>query len=96
MLSATAKVITPVFKPMGIENDNWPATVGIITGLLAKEVVVGTLDALYSRIDKPMANEAVTEVPFNLSASFKAAVLTIPDNLKSLADQRSINLVFRL
>ena len=87
VLSATAKVITPVFKPMGIENDNWPATVGIITGLLAKEVVVGTLDALYSRIDKPMANEAVTEVPFSLSASLKAAVLTIPDNLKSLADK---------
>jgi ferrous iron transport protein B len=87
VLSATAKVITPVFKPMGIENDNWPATVGIITGLLAKEVVVGTLDALYSRIDKPRANEAVTEVPFNLSASLKAAVLTIPDNLKSLADK---------
>ena len=87
VLSATAKAITPVFKPMGIENDNWPATVGIITGLLAKEVVVGTLDALYSRIDKPMANEAVTEVPFSLSASLKAAVLTIPDNLKSLADK---------
>ena len=87
VLSATAKVITPVFKPMGIENDNWPATVGIITGLLAKEVVVGTLDALYSRIDKPMANEAVTEVPFSLPASLKAAVLTIPDNLKSLVDK---------
>jgi ferrous iron transport protein B len=28
---------------MGIEQDNWPATVGIITGILAKEVVVGTL-----------------------------------------------------
>jgi Fe2+ transport system protein B len=30
---------------MGIEQDNWPATVGIITGILAKEVVVGTLDS---------------------------------------------------
>jgi ferrous iron transport protein B len=36
---------------MGIEQDNWPATVGIITGILAKEVVVGTLDSLYSSID---------------------------------------------
>ena len=87
VLSATAKVITPVFKPMGIENDNWPATVGIITGLLAKEVVVGTLDALYSRIDKPASKKAVEETPFSLSASLKAAILTIPDNLKSLADK---------
>ena len=27
---------------------NWPATVGIFTGVLAKEVVVGALDAIYS------------------------------------------------
>jgi len=54
VLSATARAVTPVFKPMGIEQDNWPATVGILTGLLAKEVVVGTLDALYSKIDKPV------------------------------------------
>ncbi|MCP6451516.1 hypothetical protein NL490_27900, partial [Klebsiella pneumoniae] len=26
--------------------DNWPAVVGIIAGILAKEVVVGTLNAL--------------------------------------------------
>ena len=31
--------------PMGIDEDNWPATVGIFTGFFAKEVVVGTLDA---------------------------------------------------
>ena len=87
VLSATAKVITPVFKPMGIENDNWLATVGIITGLLAKEVVVGTLDALYSKIDKPSTKKTVEEAHFSLSASLKAAVLTIPDNLNSLADK---------
>ncbi|GIS70378.1 MAG: hypothetical protein CM1200mP9_11990 [Gammaproteobacteria bacterium] len=33
---------------MGISDDNWPATVGIFAGIFAKEVVVGTLDALYS------------------------------------------------
>ena len=86
VLSATAKVITPIFKPMGIEEDNWPATVGIITGVLAKEVVVGTLDALYSRIDKPAVIEkAPKEVKFSLSKSLKDAVLTIPTNLKAVA-----------
>ena len=43
-LSALAQTVTPVFEPMGIHEDNWPATVGIVTGILAKEVVVGTLD----------------------------------------------------
>jgi Fe2+ transport system protein B len=36
---------------MGIETDNWPATVGIFTGVFAKEVVVGTLNALYENLD---------------------------------------------
>ncbi|MGF1739685.1 Fe(2+) transporter permease subunit FeoB [Vibrio profundum] len=47
-LSEISRVITPVFHPMGIEQDNWPATVGLITGTLAKEVVVGTLNTLYA------------------------------------------------
>ena len=92
VLSATAKFITPIFKPMGIEEDNWPATVGIITGVLAKEVVVGTLDALYSSIDKPaIENNVVTpetakETPFNLATRLKEAIQTIPTNLAAVAD----------
>ena len=48
------KMITPIFAPMGITEENWPATVGLLTGVVAKEVVVGTLNALYLQ-------EAVTE-----------------------------------
>ncbi len=82
VLSATAKAVTPVFKPMGITQDNWPATVGIISGVLAKEVVVGTLDALYSNIDKPAAAEQNTEAqPFQLTSSLAEALKTIPLNL---------------
>ncbi len=33
---------------MGVSEENWPAAVGIFTGILAKEAVVGTLDSLYS------------------------------------------------
>ncbi len=50
VLSEIGRSLTPAFKPMGIEKDNWPATVGIFTGVLAKEAVVGTLDALYSQM----------------------------------------------
>jgi len=48
ILSVIGKSITPAFAPLGIEQDNWPATVGLFTGMFAKEAIVGTLDALYS------------------------------------------------
>ena len=37
----------PIFQPMGVQQDNWPAAVGIFTGILAKEAVVGTMNSLY-------------------------------------------------
>lgn len=52
LLSSIGKSIVPIFKPMGISENNWPATVGLFTGIFAKEAVVGTLDNLYSRLDK--------------------------------------------
>tara|TARA_B110000858_G_scaffold198514_1_gene265990 strand:- start:2107 stop:4233 length:2127 start_codon:yes stop_codon:yes gene_type:complete len=51
VLSVIGKSITPAFSPLGIEEDNWPATVGLFTGMFAKEAIVGTLDALYSEPD---------------------------------------------
>ena len=80
VLSAISKSITPAFKPMGIEEDNWPATVGIFAGILAKEVVVGTLDAIYSQIDHPDAGKD-TEEEFSLSDQLIAALATIPVNV---------------
>ncbi len=48
VLSEIGRTVTPVFRPMGMEDDNWPAAVGLITGIFAKEAVVGTLDNLYT------------------------------------------------
>ncbi len=48
VLSYIGKSLTPIFKPMGIQKNNWPATVGLFTGIFAKEAVVGTLNNLYS------------------------------------------------
>lgn len=47
-LEKVGKTITPVFAPIGISSENWPATVGLLTGLLAKEAVIGTLNSVYS------------------------------------------------
>lgn len=46
--AAIGRAITPVFHGMGIDDANWPATVGLMTGVLAKESVIGTLDVLYA------------------------------------------------
>lgn len=50
LLSVVGKWVTPIFAPMGIHQDNWPATVGLVTGVLAKEVVIGTLNSLYTQL----------------------------------------------
>lgn len=49
LLAWFGQALTPVFSPMGITPDNWQATVGLLTGLLAKEVVIGTLNSLYAQ-----------------------------------------------
>ena len=48
LLSAIGKAITPIFEPFGVESNNWPASVSLFTGLLAKEAVIGTMNSLYS------------------------------------------------
>lgn len=89
VLSEVGKTITPIFTPMGIEENNWPATVGIFTGLFAKEVVVGTLDALYSTQDH--SDEA-----FNFVDAIADAFATIPENvmdvLSNLTDPLGLEL----
>ena len=92
MLAAVGKAITPVFKPIGLSDENWPATVGLFTGLFAKEAVVGTLDALYSGTEG--AGEK-GEVPSIIAAGLEA-VLSVRDNatdlLGSLTDPLGIQL----
>jgi ferrous iron transport protein B len=82
VLSEIGRSLTPAFEPMGIHEDNWPATVGIFTGVLAKEAVVGTLDALYTQLAETDAEEE----PFSLWGGIKEAFATIPTNLAGVTD----------
>ncbi len=89
VLSASSRMITPAFAPMGIQEDNWPAVVGIITGVFAKEAVVGTLDTLYGDPEGDAApgvlaslGEAVATIPANLAGV--GALLLDPLDLGSL------------
>ena len=49
ILADIGSVITPVFRPIGFTT--WKQTVATITGLIAKENVVGTLGVLYNYDD---------------------------------------------
>ncbi|MCL1113517.1 Fe(2+) transporter permease subunit FeoB [Shewanella basaltis] len=75
LLSVASQQVTPLFAPMGIEQDNWAATVGIITGIFAKEAVVGTLNSLYS------TSNGDEEEMLSIWDSVKVGLATIPTNL---------------
>ncbi|AJC50177.1 Fe(2+) transporter permease subunit FeoB [Coxiella endosymbiont of Amblyomma americanum] len=83
LLSTIGRVITPVFSPLGIKKDNWPATVGLTTGILAKEVVIGTLNALYSK-QNHLDTQQILLSDFNFLKELHNAILSIPKNLVQL------------
>ncbi len=81
LLSIIGQWITPLFAPMGIHQDNWPATVGLLTGMLAKEVVVGTLNSLYAQVGHI---GEVAAAHFDFWGGIHDALWSIPNNLSQL------------
>lgn len=81
ILSAIGQTVTPLFSPMGIKQENWPATVGLVTGILAKEVVVATLNTLYTQ-DTHLSTE--DNPNSSIMIGLKSALLSIPANLVEL------------
>jgi ferrous iron transport protein B len=95
VLAVVGKTITPVFEPIGIEPDNWPASVSVFTGLFAKEAVIGTMKGLYGQMDakksvtqnktagqtKAESPAAAQEEPYSLVGGLKEAFASIPANL---------------
>lgn len=79
LLASIGKGLTPVVAPMGIEEDNWPATVGLFTGIFAKEAVVGTLNALYGEAAKEDSGK--DEKAFDFWGGISGAFATIPTKL---------------
>ena len=47
-LASISRWLTPALQPLGIAPDHWQATVGFVSGAMAKEVVVSTLNTLYT------------------------------------------------
>ncbi len=84
ILSVVGKTLTPLFEPMGIKAENWPATVGIFSGVLAKEVVVGTLNSIYSQLSSGPNNSVDSN--YDLQTALVEAAMTVPHNLAALGE----------
>lgn len=81
-------MITPVFKPIGVHEDNWQATVGLFTGAMAKEVVVGTLNTLYTA--ENIQEEEFNPADFHLGDELLGAV---DETWQSLKDTFSLSVL---
>nr|VFK51116.1 MAG: ferrous iron transport protein B [Candidatus Kentron sp. TUN]VFK52539.1 MAG: ferrous iron transport protein B [Candidatus Kentron sp. TUN]VFK52859.1 MAG: ferrous iron transport protein B [Candidatus Kentron sp. TUN] len=91
VLSQVGRTLTPAFAPLGITEENWPATVGVFAGIMAKEVVVGTLDAIYSQLAqvdeaKDVSLKQTDPEDFQLWNGILMAFFTIPENLAGLLE----------
>ncbi|KNC90182.1 Fe(2+) transporter permease subunit FeoB [Trabulsiella odontotermitis] len=87
-LASVSRVITPLFKPIGVHEDNWQATVGLFTGAMAKEVVVGTLNTLYTA--ENIQQEAFNPAEFSLFDELGGAV---GETWQSLKDTFSLSVL---
>lgn len=95
ILAVASRTVTPLFAPMGIEPDNWPAVLGVFSGVLAKEVIVGTLDSLYGRLAAEESG-TVGPKPFDLGRDLWRALTSVTDNLAKLGERLTDPLGLRL
>ncbi|UTA47187.1 ferrous iron transport protein B [Simiduia sp. 21SJ11W-1] len=81
-LAWIGKKLTPMLTPIGIGEDNWQATLGLFSGLFAKEVMVGTIQTLYTHEgeDAALANTDMPDFMGDLGEAFGS----VADNAKAL------------
>ncbi len=86
IVSRLGQTVTPIFAPMGIKQDNWQASVALISGAMAKEAVIGTLNSLYSN------KTAIAEIDnTSLLDGLGLAVYSIWDNVQKLSLSQTEN-----
>lgn len=76
LLNYAGKYMTPIFRPMGIDDENWGASVALFTGLFAKEAIVGTFESIYSENDSTEVKQV------HLENSIKSSLIQLVDDLK--------------
>jgi len=84
LLTEAGKSTIPLFRPMGITDENWPAAVAIFSGPFAKEAIVGTLNSLYGQMNsEPENSDEAIDAVTRLTTGIKNAFLSVPANLKT-------------
>jgi ferrous iron transport protein B len=82
-LGQAGQVIAPVFKPLGFGN--WESASALITGVIAKEIVVGTMGTIYvpealeegERDPTPTLGEDLKEIGTSFVGAFKGAAMNV-------------------
>ena len=83
-LGKAGEVIAPVMEPLGFGN--WEAASSLITGLIAKEIVVGTMGQIYvgkEEEKKEKVSPALTEDLMEIGRSFARAIKESASNVCS-------------
>ncbi len=79
ILASVGRSITPIFYGMGLTDENWPATVGIFSGIFAKEAIIGTLDSMYSSLERGQA--IAQPPPASVSEQIGGAFVALPGDV---------------
>ena len=76
-LGKAGATIAPIFEPVGFGT--WEAASSLITGVIAKEIVVGTMGEIYA----PAAEETATDQQPSLGEDLKEIVVTFGGAIKT-------------
>jgi ferrous iron transport protein B len=79
LLAVLGRCLSVVFYPMGLDGQHWPLVVALVTGLLAKEVVITTLSLLYTQMSVAAASPV-----WSTMALWEACWVRIFENLSQL------------
>ena len=81
-LGRAGQAVAPVFAPVGFGA--WEAAASLLTGIIAKEIVVGTMGEIYApKADEPKQAPTITEDLKEIAVSFGHAAKTAVTNVVS-------------
>ncbi len=81
-LGRAGQVLAPVFEPLGFGN--WQAASSLITGVVAKEIVVGTMGEIYvQKKEEPKEKPGLAEDAKEIGLSFFSATKDAASNVAS-------------
>ncbi len=80
-LGKAGAAVAPIFQPLGFGT--WEASSALITGVIAKEIVVGTMGEIYApkkeeeKKEQPTVGEDIREIVISFGSAVKKAVSTL-------------------